>query len=552
MTLPDTPSPVAGAPAPPSAAFGERAPFGERSWTFWRGVSSIQGLAPAMDDLLREFESAVGARRASVWIHERRARLLSLLASSDARYRATAPRVPSGDPIAAPARGMRLEHADAFDHPEPVVIAPLRGWRRALGALVLEGPWTRSIDSQERIVRAEELGRKFSVGIENVQLLEELLRQRRLLEDTFNSLIDLVVVTDRRMRVVQMNDAFALRLGRSRVDLLDHHLTELVGRELADWAAAAEADAAADPSHDGARMRTLEHGGLDGIFNVTTTPLINEDGEPVGTVLVARDITRQTALEAEKENLRAKLAQSEKLASLGQFVAGIAHEINNPLQGVLGHLELLLWKRAGNSAGGAPPAVRKELRRIYQEADRAAKIVSNLLAFSGSPRLTRRRLRVDRVVTRALASRRSALARAGIDVLRDQPDGVPSVVGDQLLLQQAFVNVITNAEHAIAQSGRTGTIAIALAAAEGGRVRITVTDSGPGIPADVLPRIFDPFFTTKEVGQGTGLGLTLTYGVIQEHGGTIHATNAPAGGAMITIDLPAAPPAETVSVDAQV
>jgi two-component system, NtrC family, sensor kinase len=541
MTLPDTPSPAAGAPALPAASFGERTSFGERSWTFWRGVSSIQGLAPAMEELLREFESVIGARRASVWIHERRARLLSLLASSDPRYRATAPRVPSGDPVAAPARGMRLERADALDDPEPVVIAPLRGWRRALGALVLEGPWTMEIGAHQRLVLAEELGRKFSVGIENVQLLEELLRQRRLLEDTFNSLIDLVVVTDRRMRVVQMNDAFALRLGRSRVDLLDHHLTELVGRELADWAAAAEADAAADRSHDGARVRTLEHPGLDGIFNVTTTPLINEDGEPVGTVLVARDITRQTALEAEKENLRAKLAQSEKLASLGQFVAGIAHEINNPLQGVLGHLELLLWKRTGITAGA--PAMRKELRRIYHEADRAAKIVSNLLAFSGSPRLTRRRLRVDRVLTRALASRRTGLARAGIEVVRDQPEGLPSVVGDQLLLQQAFVNVITNAEHAIAQTGRTGTIAIA-AAAHGERVRITVTDSGPGIPEDVLPRIFDPFFTTKEVGQGTGLGLTLTYGVIQEHGGMIHAANAPAGGATITIDLPAAPPVE--------
>jgi PAS domain S-box-containing protein len=544
MTLPDTPSFVAGAAASPSAPFGERASFGERSWTFWRGVSTIQGLAPAMEDLLREFEGTIGARRASVWIHDRRARLLSLLASSDPRYRATAPRVATGDATAAPARGMRLEHVDALDDPEPVVIAPLRGWRRALGALVVEGPWTPDIGTQERLALAEELGRKFSVGIENVQLLEELLRQRRLLEDTFNSLIDLVVVTDRRMRVVQMNDAFALRLGRSRVDLLDHHLTELVGRELADWAAAAEADAAADPSQDGARARTLQHPGLDGIFNVTTTPLINEDGEPVGTVLVARDITRQTALEAEKENLRTRLAQSEKLASLGQFVAGIAHEINNPLQGVLGHLELLLWKRSGSVTGGAPPALRKELRRIYHEADRAAKIVSNLLAFSGSPRLTRRRLRLDRVLTRALASRRSALARAGIDVVRDQPDGLPSVVGDQLLLQQAFVNVITNAEHAIGLSGRAGTITIAMAAVDGGRVRITVTDSGPGIPADVLPRIFDPFFTTKEVGQGTGLGLTLTYGVIQEHGGTIHAANSPTGGATITIELPAAPAVE--------
>jgi len=538
MTLPDPPSPGSGA-TPVMAADGDRATFSERSWTFWRGVSSIQGLAPSIEELLREFKAAIGARRAAVWIHERRARVLSLLASSEAGERASAPRVSSADEDAPPAVGLRLERAAIVEIADPIVIAPLRGWRRALGALVVDGPWRGHVDAHLRVELAEELGRKFSVGIENVQLLEELLRQRRLLEDTFNSLIDLVVVTDRRLRVVQMNEAFALRLGRARVDLLDRHLDELIGHELTDWAAS-ESDAG-DRSHDGARVRTVDHPGLGGIFNVTTTPLINEDGEPVGTVLVARDITRQTALEAEKENLRARLAQSEKLASLGQFVAGIAHEINNPLQGVLGHLELLLWKRTSGAASTAPRPLRKELRRIYHEADRAAKIVSNLLAFSGSPRLTRRRLRVDRVLTRALATRRSALMRAGIEIVREQPDDVPSVIGDQLLLHQAFLNVITNAEHAIAQSGRSGIVSIATSVTDRRTVMVTIADNGPGIPAEVLPRIFDPFFTTKEVGQGTGLGLTLAYGVIQEHGGTIHAANGPDGGARFTIEFPAAP-----------
>ncbi len=177
-----------------------------------------------------------------------------------------------------------------------------------------------------------------------------MLHQRRLLEDTFNSLVDPVVVTDRELRVVQMNDAFALRIGQSRAELLERSLAELLGSDLADWAAAAEStrtrgvDAAV-------RMRTLEHRQLGGTFAVTVTPLISEAGEPTGTVLVARDITRQTRLEAEQETLRARLAQSEKLASLGQFVAGIAHEMNNPLQGVLGHLELLHRDRRDGAAG---------------------------------------------------------------------------------------------------------------------------------------------------------------------------------------------------------
>jgi signal transduction histidine kinase len=348
-----------------------------------------------------------------------------------------------------------------------------------------------------------------------------------------------------------MNDAFAMRLGRSRLELLDHPLAELLGAELADWAV--EAGAAADRGEDAARARTIEHAPLAGVFNLTATPLINEDGEPAGTVLVARDITRQTALEAEKEALRAQLAQSEKLASLGQFVAGIAHEINNPLQGVLGHIELLLWTKAAKSATAKRPEtmreVRKQLRRIHHEADRAAKIVRDLLTFSGgSHRVTRRRrLRVDRVLSRALGSQRAMLQRARVDVVRAQAADVPSIFGDQLLLQQAFVNIIANAGHAIERSGEPGIIAFSITAPEPGTVRLTITDTGPGIPADVLPRIFDPFFTTKDVGQGTGLGLTLTYGVIQEHGGTIHAANAAAGGAVFTIDLPAAEPLKPAS-----
>jgi two-component system, NtrC family, sensor kinase len=518
--------------------------FRDLSRTFWRGTSSTHGLAPAIEEVLRAFNSHIGARRTSVWLHDRRARQLALIASSDPSLGAGRPRIAIGDPDVPAARGLRLVEPEiVHEGSTTVLIAPLRGWRRALGTLVIEPPFSGGVATSEQIELANELGRQLSVGIENVLLLEDMLRQRRLLEDTFNSLVDLVVVTDRSHRVVQMNDAFAMRLGRSRPELLDQHLADLVGTDLAEWAV--DTDGAAERGDEAPRARSVEHPQLGGVFNVTATPLIDEDGEPVGTVVVARDITRQTALEAEKEALRAQLAQSEKLASLGQFVAGIAHEINNPLQGVLGHIELLLWTKASRSASPKKPEtmreLRKELRRIHHEADRAAKIVRDLLTFSGgSHRVTRRRLRVDRVLTRALVSRRSSLHRARIEVIREQEADVPSIIGDQLLLQQAFVNVIANAEHAIEAAGAPGTITFSTTAPEPGTVRVRISDTGYGIPTDVLPRIFDPFFTTKEVGQGTGLGLTLAYGVIQEHGGTIHAANTPSGGAVFTIDLPAA------------
>jgi two-component system, NtrC family, sensor kinase len=532
------------APLPPAGAV--RPLFRELSRTFWRGVSSTHGLGPAIESVLNEFRAHLGAQRASVWLHDRRARELSLVASSDPGYRSATHRVSITDPDVPAALGLRLERAQLLDTvagPEPVIVTPLRGWRRALGTLVVEGPPTRRVDEQERLDLANELGRQLSVGIENVQLLEEMLRQRRLLEDTFNSLVDPLIVTDKALRVVQMNDACAMRLGRSRGDLLERTLEELVGRDLAAWVAATHTAAEPD-SEAGVRARTIEHPDLGGIFAVTVTPLINEDGEPVGNVLVARDITLQTRLEADKEALRMRLAQSEKLAALGQFVAGIAHEINNPLQGVLGHLELLLTSpaREGKETPGdgpeLPRAVRQDLRLIYHEADRAAKIVRNLLTFTGLQRQRRRRVNVERVITRVLASRKSSLARADIEVVREQAPDLPPVLGDPMALHQAFLNVIINAEHAAAETTAPHSIVITTSSDDRGRVMATVRDSGPGIPEAVLPRIFDPFFTTKEVGQGTGLGLAIAYGVIQDHDGTIHAANSPQGGAVFTLELP--------------
>jgi PAS domain S-box-containing protein len=500
---------------------------------FSRGISATLSVGGALEALCSEVNDLFGTNRVSVWLHYRRARELALAGSSDPTHAAAPTRVQTeSDTI--PARGLRLD-GPQFVGPAAgggrILVAPLRGWRRALGTVVVEGD-AKGLDDQQFVDAIYDFGRQFSFALENVQLLEEVLQQRRLLEDTFNSLIDLVVVTDSDTRVVQMNDAFASRVGSSRRGLLDRPLSELVSTEIAQWVAAS--DPTSTPAAPASvRVRQFTDDRLGGIFAATVTPLINHEGNPTGRVLVARDITAQVHLETEREALRGRLAQSEKLASLGQFVAGIAHEMNNPLQGVLGHLELLI-----ETSEAAKP-VRPTLRRIYQEGDRAAKIVRNLLIFTGSQRMSRQRLRVDRVLARALTSRAASLRRNAIEVSREYEDAL-RVSGDPLLLQQALLNILINAEHAIAATGKPGRIHTRIAATNGGQtVRLTIEDSGPGIPGEVLPRIFDPFFTTKDVGQGTGLGLAITYGIIQEHGGTVHAANVPGGGAQFTIDLPA-------------
>jgi signal transduction histidine kinase len=374
---------------------------------FSRNVSATLSVGPALEAFVQAANDVFGARRTSVWLHERRDRALALAAAAPVERTATT-RIAADDPDAPAARGLRLEHPQILrGHGETLLLAPLRGWRRALGTIVVERPFFT--DEARLLTQTDELARQVSVGLENVLLLEEVLRQRQ------------------------------------------------------------------------------------------------------------------------------RLAQSEKLASLGQFVAGIAHEMNNPLQGVLGHLELLMRK--------ADRPLKKELRGIYQEADRAAKIVANLLVFSGSRRLSRRRLRLERIVSRAIGSRRAALRRQAIEVVRRDGEDLPAISGDALLLHQAFLNVLINAEHAASTADRPGRIDVAVRPdRERGLVVTTIHDSGAGIPGDVLPRIFDPFFTTKEVGRGTGLGLAITYGIIQEHGGAIHAANAADGGAVFTVELPAIPP----------
>ena len=507
---------------------------------FSGGISSTLNVGDALAALAGETNAVFGARTSSVWLYERRVRELVLAGSSDP---ALAPglRV-AADSDTAAARGLRLERPALSEGGGRQLLAPLRGWRRALGTLVID-EGAETLDDDLLLEGAYQLARQLSVAVENVQLLEDFLQQRRLLENTFNSLVDLVVVVDTSWHVVQMNGAFGERVGRDAGGVIGRPVGEFLGPEMSAWLAAPDGvRAAGEPA---GRTRQLTDERLGGIFAATVTPLINQDREPVGRVLVARDVTAQVQLEAEREALGRRLAQSERLASLGQFVAGIAHEMNNPLQGVLGHLELLI-----RSSDEARP-IRPTLRRIFREADRAATIVRNLLVFTGSRRMQRARLRIDRVLSRSLASRSAQLRRERIEVTRSQGEGIPSIAGDALLLQQAVVNVLANAEHAAASGTRAPRIDTTVRAAEDGlTVSLIIGDSGGGIPPEALPHIFNPFFTTKEVGQGTGLGLAITYGIIQEHGGTIQAANRPGGGAEFTINLPAAPLVDAAGVHA--
>jgi signal transduction histidine kinase len=513
---------------------------------FSRDVS-LTTLAAGLETLCGGANRLFDADRTSVWLHDRRSAVIVLSASSDVFYLAEERRIPTSDarPPAAALRHDRAEITTAAankrgGHTATVTI-PLKGRRRALGTLVMEGVRIHPGSQMDLLDRADEMGRQLAAPIENVLLLDAVLRSRRELENTLNSLADLVAVSDQNGRLVYMNDAFLGHIGKEREALVDRPIEEVVGAAAAAMVANVTASSGSDPlAPRGGQTPTIASAEvvdekLNGSFLMTLTPLIGEEREPAGVVLVARDVTPQAELEAERAELRNRLVQSEKLAALGQFVAGIAHELNNPLQGVLGHLELL------RATGAFPKALRRDMQRIYREADRAAKIVRNLLVFAGSRRLVRRRTSVNAILSRVLSLRAPALRAANIDVVRRHADMLPRVKADPLLLQQALLNIVLNAEQAIgAAGGRIETsTSVRRDASSGAHVFVQIRDTGQGIPAAAMPHLFEPFYTTKEVGKGTGLGLAITYGIIQEHGGRISASNHPQGGAVFTVQLPA-------------
>jgi len=234
---------------------------------------------------------------------------------------------------------------------------------------------------------------------------------------------------------------------------------------------------------------------------------------------------------SERRRTDERLRQTEKLTTLGSLISGVAHELNNPLTVVTGFAHLL----AG--APDVPERVKRRLGQINVQAERAAKIVKNLLTFARQQPPEQRPVRLPELVDQALDLLAYQLGVNTIQVRRDFPAGVVELAADPDQLLQVLLNLLQNALHAMAGIARERVVSVRIAPA-GGRVRLEVEDTGPGIPAAILDRIFDPFFTTKPPGQGTGLGLSICYGIVKAHGGDIAVENVPGGGARFVVDLP--------------
>lgn len=253
--------------------------------------------------------------------------------------------------------------------------------------------------------------------------------------------------------------------------------------------------------------------------------LLREHGAPAGAALLIEDITERMALERTAR-------QSEKMAALGTLAAGIAHEVNNPIGIISSRIQLML-------ADGCPSELRDDLLVLHRNAQRVARIAQGLLSFSRHSPGVRAPVDLNRVVEETLLLVDRQLAKQSIRVETRLDPTVPPVVGDANALQQVVLNLVTNSWEAMAGAGGEISIEVAAAAGRPGWVALVVADTGPGIAPENLPKIFDPFYTTKT--EGTGLGLSVSYGIIRDHHGTVDVQSDPGKGTTFTLAFPASP-----------
>jgi PAS domain S-box-containing protein len=247
---------------------------------------------------------------------------------------------------------------------------------------------------------------------------------------------------------------------------------------------------------------------------------------------LVRDVSERKKLEDQARELYQQLLQAEKLAALGQTISGVAHELNNPLATILTSAERLAQR-------ALDPPVRRAVDTILGESERAAKIVRSLLTFARKRQSTRAMVDLNQVVRSTLALRAYEQRVTNISTINALASGLPQVFADAHQIQQVLLNLIINAEQAMLSDRGSGTLVVRTwHDPEAEAVVLEINDDGPGIPEDVQMKIFDPFFTTKEVGKGTGLGLTVAYAIVQEHGGRIRLETHPGAGTSFFVELP--------------
>jgi PAS domain S-box-containing protein len=404
-----------------------------------------------------------------------------------------------------------------------VIAEPLVHRDRLLGVIAIDDEGVGRTFTEDDRHALSLFAVQAAVAIENARLFGQISHAKAEWESTFDAAADFIAVLDPDYRIVRVNWAMARKfhttpqalIGRRCHEVFEGFVTPPPECPLAECLRTRRSvtEEWEVPESGETHLRTY-------------SPFLGVDGKPIGVILVSKDMTDQ-------KRLQQQLLHAEKMAAMGRLVSGVAHELNNPLTAVFGHAQLLLL-------GAIDEVTRQRAEVIVAEAERAAKIVRNLLSFARPQKPERRVLAIEPLIEETLALRAYELNVCNIRVVKELAPDLPPVLADRHQLQQVLLNLLINAEQAISHRGGRGEIRLrSVTDPERTRVRVAIEDDGPGIPADVMGKIFDPFFTTKEVGQGTGLGLSICYTILEEHGGRIRADNRPQGGAWFEMELPA-------------
>src|SRR6266850_1721386 len=380
--------------------------------------------------------------------------------------------------------------------------------------------------SSDDVELVETIAGYVAVALDNAQLYSsleqkalEIARLKDFSENIVESLNVGVLAVDLDGIVESWNTRMEQLFGVSRQEAVGRQVSSLLPEELAR-----EIVARGDAEQiTGIYKQRLQHQGKSLTLNVSITPLVSKSSERIGRLLLFDDVTQ-------RERMEEQMSQTEKLTSLGLLAAGVAHEVNTPLAVISNYIQML----AKQMPEGDPR--QSIIDKIVKQTFRASEIVNNLLNFSRTGAAEAADIDVNRVVEETLSLVAHPLKTSQIRVVKQLGETLPPVRGSANKLQQVFLNLFLNARDAMPSGGMLEV----RTTAHNGSVEVEVADTGAGIPREHIHRIFDPFFTTKASGRGTGLGLSVSYGIIKEHAGKIDVRSTPGKGTSFHVEFPAA------------
>jgi PAS domain S-box-containing protein len=421
--------------------------------------------------------------------------------------------------------GVEVTEADEplFEGCDHAVGVPLAVGGQLFGVLNLEYPAKSSFDPDADAPLLFQLANHAGLGIRNVRSFEQLSYLKKYLEDLIQHANALIFVVNRCREVTVWNAALEKLTGfaRERVvgdDLLGFvpegerkGLEEILLRGFQGTAVA------------GYRTRVLRADGAEASIAVNTAPVRGEGGAVEGVVAIGEDLTLLLSLQAAAEH-------AERLAGIGRLVAGVVHELNNPLTAVNMYSDVLVEKLA---AAGHDPGDVEKLRAIREAGLRIQRLARDLVSYARPAGARTEPVELAGVLEEAARLAKPALKEKAAVLERELLD-VPHIEGSRPALVQVFVNLVTNAARALKQGGH---VRLGLGSGGDGEVRVTVEDDGMGMEPEVARRAFEPFFTTRP-GAGIGLGLPIVRGIVERHGGRVALETEQGKGTRVTVTLP--------------